>query len=105
MPLRTPPVGECGDAAAAEAAPRIVTPLRGVMHVMRVGRSEPLPLRADAASAGQALHWFADAAPIGSVRPGETLNWQPPQAGRYQLRVVDAAGRADSREVLIELEQ
>jgi penicillin-binding protein 1C len=105
MPLRTPPDGECGDAASGDAAPRIITPLRAVVHVMRIGRAEPLLLRADAASTGQTLHWFADAAPIGIVRPGETLYWKPPQAGRYQLRVVDAAGRADNREVVIELEQ
>ena len=74
-------------------------------HVNRIGRAQALPLRADAASDSQTLHWFADAAPIGSVRAGDTLYWQPPQAGRYQLRVVDAAGRADSREVVIELEQ
>jgi penicillin-binding protein 1C len=105
MPLRVPPGDDCGEPAPGDGAPRIVTPLRGVVHVMRIGRAQPLPLRADAASAGESLHWFADAAPIGTARPGDTLYWQPPQAGRYQFRVVDPAGRADSREVVIELEQ
>ena len=34
---------------------------------------------------------------------GEALAWNPPRAGRYVVRVVDEAGRADSRDVSVEV--
>ncbi len=109
LPLRPPPAGDCGegagfpDADELDGPPRIVAPLRGVTHLRRVGRAEPLLLKAESAGRAGALHWFADDALIGRARPGEALTWNPPQAGRYLLRVVDAGGQADSREVVVEL--
>jgi penicillin-binding protein 1C len=50
------------------------------------------------------LHWFADNALVGTSKAGEALAWKVPQAGRYSLRVVDAQGRADSREVTVDVE-
>jgi penicillin-binding protein 1C len=49
------------------------------------------------------LFWFADDALLGRARPGENLPWLPTTAGRYALRAVDEQGRADSREVTVEL--
>ncbi|MBL8489427.1 MAG: hypothetical protein JNM82_01455 [Rhodocyclaceae bacterium] len=109
LPLRPPPAGDCGegagtiDADGMDGPPRIVAPLRGVTHLRRVGRAEPLLLKAESAGRAGALHWFADDALVGRAKPGETLIWNPPQAGRYLLRVVDAGGQADSREVVVEL--
>lgn len=101
MPLRLPPAGDCGDAAGIDGAPRIVLPLRGVTHIRRVGQADPVSLRAEAGSAGDLL-WFADDTLLGRTRPGELLAWTPQQAGRVQLRVVDAQGRADSRVLVVE---
>ncbi|MBX3668845.1 MAG: penicillin-binding protein 1C [Rhodocyclaceae bacterium] len=103
MPLREPPDGDCG--APAEGGPRIVAPLRGVSHVRRAQRPQPLLLRAEAEDGAGRLFWFAGDALIGQARPGESLSWNPAQAGRYLLRVVDANGRSDSREVDIEVAQ
>jgi len=109
LPLKTPPPGECGNApdsgvygASGEGAPHIVSPQRGVTHLQRLNHSQPIELRADAPGATP-LHWFAQDALLGQTLPGEALSWTPPQAGRYTLRVLDAAGRADVRELVVEL--
>lgn len=103
MPLRTPPAGECAqDDTSVGGAPHITSPLRGVTHMQRLQQRSALSLRADAASGAGNLLWFADGVLLGQVRAGENLNWTPPHAGRYVLRVVDANGLADSRELLVE---
>ena len=100
LPLRLPPSGDCN--AAAEGVPHIVLPLRGVTHMQRINRPEPIQLRADS-SATTLLHWFAFDTLLGQTQPGESLSWMPPQAGRYTLRVVDAEGRSQTRDVVVEL--
>lgn len=104
LPLRLPPDGECAHAAVADGAPHIVLPLRGVTHMQRVNQPQPIQLRAEAGSGG-VLHWFAQDTLLGQNRPGETLAWTPPQAGRYTVRVVDADGRSETRELTVELVQ
>lgn len=101
MPLRQPPPNPCG--LATGTAPHIVSPLRGTTHIIRLRRPSPLLLRAEAQDAAQPLRWFVDAALIGEARPGESLSWLPPTAGRFQVRVMDTAGQTDSREVVVEL--
>jgi penicillin-binding protein 1C len=101
MPLRAPPEGECGELASADAGPHIVSPIRGVSHIQRTGRVEPLALKAEAGAGGK-LMWFAGDALLGTSRPGEALAWHPPRAGHYILRVVDDKGMADSRTLLVE---
>lgn len=103
MPLRAPPEGECaGDDASANGAPHIASPLRGVTHMQRLQQPQALSLRAEAGSGAGMLRWFADDALLGQSKAGEALAWTPPHAGRYVLRVVDANGLADSRELLVE---
>jgi penicillin-binding protein 1C len=104
LPLRLPPEGACAQSAIADGAPHIVLPLRGVTHVQRLNLAQPIQLRAEAGSA-TVLHWFAQDTLLGQSRPGETLAWTPPQAGRYTLRVVDADGRSETRELAVELVQ
>ena len=88
---------------AQSAAPVITSPLRGVSYSIRMSRPSPISLRAEAAASVRQLYWFADDALIGKVRPGESLAWQPSAPRKYLLRVLDDAGRAESREVTIEL--
>ena len=104
LPLRLPPGGECAQTAVLEGAPHIVLPLRGVTHIQRLNQPQAIQLRAEAGS-GTLLHWFAQDTLLGQSRPGETLAWTPPQAGRYTLRVVDADGRSETRELAVELVQ
>ena len=104
LPLRLPPAGDCANTVATDGAPHISLPVRGVTHLQRMNQPQPIQLRAEAGS-GTVLHWFAQDSLLGQSRPGETLNWTPPQAGRYTLRVVDADGRSETRELTVELVQ
>ncbi|MCT8174839.1 penicillin-binding protein 1C [Variovorax sp. CY25R-8] len=108
LPRASVPADGCDekDAGAPEAAPLISSPLRGVRHTLRVARPEPLVLRAEAAAGTQTLYWFADDALVGRAAPGEGIAWMPDLAEsgrRYVLRVVDDQGRAESREVIVDI--
>ncbi|KAF1069867.1 penicillin-binding protein 1C [Variovorax sp.] len=108
LPRASVPADGCEekDAGAPEAAPLISSPLRGVRHTLRVAKPEPLVLRAEAAAGTQTLYWFADDALVGRAAPGEGLAWMPDLAEsgrRYVLRVVDDQGRAESREVIVDI--
>jgi penicillin-binding protein 1C len=92
--------------ASSEAAPLITSPLRGVRHTLRVKKPEPLVLRAEAAAGTQTIYWFVDDALIGRAAPGEGITWMPDLAEtgrRYVLRAVDDQGRAESREVTVDI--
>jgi penicillin-binding protein 1C len=102
MPLRKPPEDTCNGAMNQEQTLNIITPMRGVTHVQRLNRQEPLLLRAEASAASGKLYWFADNALIGQTKPSETMNWLPPHAGKYNLRVVDENGNSDTREITVE---
>lgn len=108
LPRASVPADGCEqkDAGAPEAAPLISSPLRGVRHTLRIARPEPLVLRAEAAAGTQTLYWFADDALVGRAAPGEGIAWMPDLAEsgrRYVLRVVDDQGRAESREVIVDI--
>ncbi|MEX8497738.1 penicillin-binding transpeptidase domain-containing protein, partial [Leptothrix ochracea] len=106
MPLRSPPINHCGnEASETQSPPNIVSPLRGVTHIQRLGKREPIYLRAEAGTDSTVLHWFVDDTLVGSSKPGEAIAWNPPQAGRYLLRVVNGQGRSDVREIQFELSE
>lgn len=106
MPLRQPPISHCGnEATETQLPPSIVSPLRGVTHIQRLSKREPVFLRAEAGTDSTVLHWFVDDTLVGNSKPGEAIAWNPPQAGRYLLRVVDAQGRTDTREIQFELSE
>jgi penicillin-binding protein 1C len=85
--------------------PQIVSPLRAVTYTSRLSNMVPISLRAEGNSGGNRgkLFWFSNDAFVGEARAGEALAWNPPRAGRYVVRVVDEAGRADSRDVSVEV--
>ena len=91
-----------GNSDARAAAPAITSPLRGVTHSIRTSHPTPISLRAEAAAGVRQLYWFADDVLIGKAGPGESLVWQPSSPRAYLLRVVDDAGRVESREVVVE---
>jgi penicillin-binding protein 1C len=104
MPLRKLPEGSCPNDEvnlAQDAAPSIISPLRGVSHVQRATRQEAIYLRAESGSSGGKLIWFVDDSPLGQTKPGEALAWIPPKAGRYTIRVLDGDGLSDSRQVSV----
>lgn len=118
LPRRAPPQRRCArmDAGAggsdaddsdiegiAGLRPAITSPLRATTYTQRAGAAaQVLALNAIADADAGALHWFANGAYIGAARPGTALAWQPPP-GAYVLRVVDDHGRADARDVRVEV--
>ena len=105
MPRREPPAASPCDrpgAAADEDAPRITSPLRGAVYTLRISRPAAMDLRATCSGCAGRLFWFVNRGLLGETSSGESLTWSPPAAGRYTLRVVDAAGRSDAREVSVE---
>ena len=101
MPRREAPrPPQCGNDARV-SDPQIVSPLRAVTYTTRISNPVAISLRAEG-NRGK-LFWFSNDAFIGDANAGEALAWNPPRAGRYLLRVVDEAGRADSRDVAVEV--
>ena len=112
LPRRTPPArpAHCpggDDAAAAGAAPRITSPLRGVVYTQRLSHPEEqsIALQATVDAGVARLYWFADEKFLGAAPRGRSLAWHPPGPGHYVLRAVDDAGRADTREVAVSVAQ
>jgi len=85
--------------AGAGSAPLIVSPRRDSTYLLSVGRAQQdaLVLQATVDADVQQTFWFVDDALIAAARAGEKIEWRPRTVGRYQLRVVDDHGRAESR--------
>ena len=63
-------------------------------------------LRAEAAAGSQSIYWFANDSLVGRTAPGEGITWMPPLAEtgqRHVLRAIDDQGRAESREVIVDV--
>lgn len=104
MPRREPPPAP--DCASGQNDARdglqITSPLRATTYTQRIGKPVAIALRADRASGAGKLYWFADNAWLGTSEGGVALGWTPERAGNHVLRVVDEAGRSDSRIVAVE---
>ena len=109
MPRREAPrLPDCARTSADNniaGDPQIVSPLRAVTYTSRLSNMVPISLRAEGNSGSNRgkLFWFSNDAFVGESKAGEALAWNPPRAGRYVVRVVDEAGRADSRDVSVEV--
>ncbi len=103
LPRRAPPrLPDCASTVDDDsAAPKILSPNKGVTYTLRL--SHPVPLALNANSAPGKQYWFADQAFIGETTAGQALAWLPPRADRYALRVLDETGRADRRELQVEV--
>ncbi len=105
MPRRPPPGATCASDEPAGAAPVITSPLRATTYTQRAeGLPQVIALAAVADADAREVHWFANEAYLGAARSGVALGWQP-GPGAYVLRVVDDHGRADARDVRVELVQ
>ncbi|HEY0684305.1 MAG TPA: penicillin-binding protein 1C [Steroidobacter sp.] len=102
---RPPPPADCQRDVPRGTPPQITSPVIAVTYTVRSGRvgSETIPLAANADSDVRRLHWFVDESYIGTGTPGIAIGWHPSHAGRYIVRTVDDQGRADSRELSVEL--
>jgi penicillin-binding protein 1C len=78
------------DAGRSGRALRVLFPVDGATVPLRTGATVPLDVRG-----GRAPYtWLVNGAPLGTVRPGEALGWQPDGPGTHQLTVIDSDGRA-----------
>lgn len=102
---RPPPPADCLRDVPSGTAPQITSPVIAVTYTVRSGHvgSQAIPLAANADSEVRRLHWFVDESYIGTGTPGVAIGWNPSRAGRYIVRAVDDRGRADSRELSVEL--
>ena len=102
---RPPPPADCQRDVPSGTAPQITSPVIAVTYTVRSGRvgSEAIPLAANADSEVRRLHWFVDESYVGTGTPGVAIGWHPSRAGHYMVRTVDDRGRADSRELIVEL--
>ena len=105
---RAVPVAELEACDTAESqtdvsrAPRILSPQGSVTYQLRRGSptQSHVPLLAHADGAARVLTWFAGNEMLGSVAPGESLDWSAP-SGKYQLRAVDDRGNTSQVSVTI----
>ena len=89
--------------AMGREAPAISSPLRSLRYMLDARNPQAVLLRADAAAGIQKIYWFVGDSFLGTGAPGESIAWTTPRPGRYKLRVVDEEGRADVRELDVEL--
>ena len=117
LPRRAPPARRCPHGAGQEdiddgngngvpgTGPAITSPLRATTYTQRANTAaQVLALSASADADAGLLHWFANSAYLGAAKPGVALAWQP-KPGAHVLRVVDEQGRADARDVRVDLVQ
>ncbi len=96
LPRKAPPAlsEACeGDELISERPPRILSPQPEMTYHLRRDKPDEakLPLLAHADGAARSLTWFAGPEMLGTVKPGEPLEWSAP-SGRYDLRAVDDRG-------------
>ena len=104
MPRRVPPpLPDCATGNESEA-PRLTSPLRGVIYTLRRGsKKEAIELDAGFAGDVQNVFWFDGRALIArrAVSDGP-LEWHPETDGVHMIRVIDDHGRSAEREVRIQ---
>ncbi len=106
MPRRRPPAtAECQRDVPSGTPPRITSPVTASTYSIRATRigEETIPLAANADSEVRRLHWFVDDTYVGTGSPGVAIAWTPQRSGRFITRAVDDRGRADSRELRVEV--
>jgi penicillin-binding protein 1C len=106
MPRRQPPpVPSCQRDVPSGTAPHITSPVTAATYSIRangIGK-ETIPLAANADSEVRQLHWFVNDGYIGTGTPGVAIGWAPQSSGRFIVRAIDDRGRADSRELRVDV--
>lgn len=108
MPRRVPPADtpDCPlDARAAHGQPpQITSPQAGLVYQLRARRvgHETLPLQAVTDADVRSVYWFIDEKFLGASKSGQPFFWQA-KPGTFMLRAVDDQGRADAREVTVQI--
>lgn len=91
----------CRPLVSNAASPRIISPARNTHYKVRKDADNRLPLKAALEGNVHEVFWFINNTPVAKARPDETI-YVPLVAGKHNIKVVDDAGNADSRVVLVE---
>ncbi len=105
---RPPPKNaDCAIDNGLGSPPRIQSPLRAARYTLRLSRPQQsrISLSATVDADVARVFWFAGDNFIAATRAGGTASWSPGRAGRYRLSAVDDHGRADTREVVVDVVQ
>lgn len=105
LPKRKPPEGACLPGTVAGLPPRITSPMKNTTYTLRQSqrRREHISLSAVTDADSRTLYWFVDDIYLGSSAGQDLLDWRPTQPGVYRIRAVDDRGRADSRQLKVEI--
>ncbi|MEY0489592.1 hypothetical protein [Proteus terrae] len=49
------------------------------------------------------IYWFIDDAYLGNSTNQRSIEWCPKESGRYRIRAVDDKGRADTRNIRVDI--
>jgi len=87
----------------AGSAPLIVSPRRDASYLLSLDptANDAVVLQATVDADVRQLFWFADDTLIAAAAPNDKVEWRPRTMGRYDIRVVDDHGRAESRWVTV----
>ncbi len=108
IPRRTPPPGsDCAIDTGLGSAPRIQSPLRAARYTLRLSRPQQsaIALSASVDADVSRVFWFAGDSYIATAAAGASASWTPNRAGTFRLSAVDDHGRADTREVVVDVVQ
>ncbi len=110
LPRRKPPAGaDCAavDGAGTGSPPRIQSPLRAAHYTLRLSHPQQsaIALSASVDADVARVFWFSGDQYLGTAAAGETIMWTPTQAARLRISAVDDHGRADTREVQVDVVQ
>ncbi|MEQ4925082.1 penicillin-binding protein 1C [Proteus hauseri] len=108
LPKKTPPsTTHCknGDIAVTGMPPRITSPLRNTTYTLRRDSSPTTSIvfNATADNDSSVIYWFVDDAYLGNSTHQRSIEWHPTVSGRYRIRAVDDKGRADSRNIRVDI--
>jgi penicillin-binding protein 1C len=85
--------------------PQIISPMGEAVYIQRLGEVERkgIPLTASADGEAKEVFWFANGNFIGRATPQQTIMWYP-DAGNYDVILLDDKGLSSDRAVTVELE-
>lgn len=108
LPKRTPPnAAHCQDSGMINSGipPRITSPLRNTTYTLRNPklRDDPIIFSATTDADTKTIYWFVDDIYLGNSASKTSMAWRPAASGIYRVRAVDDHGRADSRQLRVEI--
>lgn len=107
LPKRKPPVSHCknGGAEISGNPPRITSPLKNTTYTLRQSQQghDRIAFNAVTDADSKTVYWFVDDIYLGNSANKSPLDWWPINSGRYKIHAIDDHGRADTRQITVEI--